>query len=86
MPLAAAAICIWLFGLLKGEIFWLPAGWRGAAMGLFYAATGVTTLGASVLAGALWDHAGAGAALGAGSAFAVLALAALPFVGRRRAQ
>jgi MFS family permease len=58
---------------------------RGAAMGLFYAATGVTTLGASLLAGELWDHAGAAAALAAGSGFAVLALVALPFAIRRSA-
>ena len=58
---------------------------RGTAMGIFHAATGVTTLGASLLAGALWDRAGPAAALGAGAAFAVLALAALPFVIRRDA-
>jgi hypothetical protein len=54
-------------------------------MGLFHAATGVTTLGASLLAGELWDHVGAAAALGAGAAFAVLALVALPFAIRRPA-
>jgi MFS family permease len=58
---------------------------RGAAMGLFHAATGVTTLGASLLAGELWDHVGATAALGVGAAFAVLALVALPFAIRRSA-
>jgi MFS family permease len=50
---------------------------RGAAMGLFYALTGLTTLVASLVAGLLWDRAGPAAAFLFGSAFAVLALAAL---------
>ena len=52
---------------------------RGTGMGVFQAATGVTTLGASLLAGAVWDRWGAAPALLIGAAFAALALLALPF-------
>jgi MFS family permease len=57
---------------------------RGAAMGLFYALTGLTTFGASLLTGVFWDRMGSSAALLLGAGFAVLALAALPFVGRNK--
>lgn len=50
---------------------------RGAAMGLFYALTGVTTLGASLLAGFVWDRSGPPAAFLIGCGFAILALVAL---------
>ena len=55
---------------------------RGAAMGLFYALTGLTTLGASLLAGVVWDRSGPTAALMIGAGFAVLALLALLCVRR----
>ena len=62
-----------------------PSEKRGAAMGLFYALTGLTTLGASLLAGVAWDRFGPATALGIGAGFAVLALLALPFVRTLRA-
>ena len=56
---------------------------RGAAMGLFYALTGLTTLGASLLAGAVWDRSGSTLALLIGAGCAILALGALPLVRRQ---
>ncbi len=53
---------------------------RGAAMGLFYGLTGLTTFFASLLAGIVWDLLGAAAALLIGAGFAMLALAALVVV------
>lgn len=53
---------------------------RGAAMGMFYALTGLTTLGASLLAGAIWDQAGPQAALLTSAGFAVVALVGLGLV------
>lgn len=50
---------------------------RGAAMGLYYALTGLTTLGASLLAGFLWDRSGPTAPFLVGAGFAVVALVAL---------
>jgi MFS family permease len=61
-----------------------PAEKRGAAMGLFYALTGLTTLGASLLAGAVWDRSGPTAAFLIGTGFALLALAALPLMIRQQ--
>ena len=52
---------------------------RGAAMGLYYALTGLTTLLASVAAGLLWDHFGAPAAFLLGAGSATVALVALLF-------
>ena len=56
---------------------------RGAAMGIFYALTGLTTLGASLLAGVVWDRVGPEAALLMGAGFAILALVALGLVRQR---
>jgi len=53
---------------------------RGAAMGLFYGLTGVTTFGASLLAGVIWDQYGSSSAFMLGTVFALLALLALPLV------
>ena len=50
---------------------------RGAAMGIFYALTGLTTLVASLIAGLLWDRSGPQAAFLIGAGFAVVALLAL---------
>lgn len=50
---------------------------RGAAMGIFYALTGLTTLVASLIAGVIWDRSGPTAAFLTGSGFAVVALIAL---------
>ena len=62
----------------------VPKAHRGAAMGIFYAVTGVTTLLASLLAGLFWDRSGAAATFLTGSGFAVLALVAL--IGLRMPQ
>ena len=56
---------------------------RGAAMGIFYALTGLTTLGASLLAGVVWDRVGPESALLMGAGFAILALAVLGLVRHR---
>lgn len=50
---------------------------RGAAMGIFYAVTGLTTLVASVLAGFAWDRSGPAAAFLIGAGLAALSLVAL---------
>jgi MFS family permease len=55
---------------------------RGAAMGLFYALTGLTTLGASLLMGVIWDWYGPNAAFTLGASVAVVSLLALPLVRR----
>ena len=62
-----------------------PAERRGTAMGIFYALTGLSTLGASLVTGAAWDRLGPTVALGIGAVLAWLALLALPLVVRRRA-
>ena len=54
-----------------------PPAYRGTAMGIFYAATGVASLISSVLAGWVWDRWGAAPAFLIGAGFAVLALIAL---------
>jgi MFS family permease len=50
-----------------------PPSLRGSAFGLFNLASGAALLFASVLAGELWDHAGAPATFLAGAGFAALA-------------
>jgi MFS family permease len=55
---------------------------RGAAMGLFYALTGLTTLFASLLTGAVWDRSGSMPALLIGASCGILALVALPLIRR----
>ncbi len=59
-----------------------PSEHRGAAMGLFYALTGVTTLLASLLTGIVWDRFGPTQAMLLGAVFAILALFALAVLGR----
>ena len=54
-----------------------PPDYRGTAMGIFYAATGVASLVSSVVAGWVWDRWGATPAFLIGAGFAVLALIAL---------
>lgn len=60
-----------------------PAELRGTAFGFFNLLGGVAMLAASVIAGALWDHAGPQATFLAGAGFAVLALAGLLLVHGR---
>jgi MFS family permease len=54
-----------------------PPDLRGTAYGFFNLASGLALLGASVVAGALWDRFGAGATFDAGAAIAAVALLAL---------
>jgi len=54
-----------------------PPEHRGRAMGIFYFATGITTIASSVIAGALWDAVGPSAPFWLGAGFAVLALGIL---------
>ena len=60
-----------------------PADLRGTAFGLFNLTTGAATLAASVIAGALWDIAGAQTTFLAGAIFTALALAILPAARQR---
>jgi MFS family permease len=57
-----------------------PADLRGTAFGMFNLVTGIAMLLASVIAGALWDLAGAQMTFVAGALFTALSLAVLPFV------
>ena len=54
-----------------------PADIRGTAFGVYNLVTGLALLAASVIAGALWDSAGARATFLVGAVFAALTLAAL---------
>ena len=60
-----------------------PADLRGTAFGLFNLITGVATLIASVVAGALWDIVGAQMTFVAGAIFTALALVILPTAHKR---
>ena len=59
-----------------------PADLRGTAFGLFSLVTGVVTVAASVIAGALWDVIGPQATFIAGAVFTALALAPVPLLRR----
>jgi MFS family permease len=60
-----------------------PAELRGTAFGMFNLVTGIATLLASIIAGALWDAIGPAGTFLAGAAFTAFALAALPIAARR---
>jgi MFS family permease len=57
-----------------------PSELRGTAFGMFNLVTGIATLAASVIAGALWDFIGPRGTFLAGAAITVVALTALPVV------
>ena len=57
-----------------------PAGLRGAAFGLFNAASGAALLLASVFAGVVWSRFGPGAPFLAGGVLTLLGLAVLSLV------
>ncbi|MCB9844457.1 MAG: MFS transporter [Phycisphaeraceae bacterium] len=59
-----------------------PPGRRGAALGIFSMALGLTTLASSVLAGVLWDHAGHEWPFLIGCTASLAALLLLPIVAR----
>jgi MFS family permease len=60
-----------------------PAELRGTAFGMFNLVTGVATLLASIIAGALWDVVGPAATFIAGAGFATIALLCLPVIRQR---
>jgi MFS family permease len=60
-----------------------PAELRGTAFGMFNLVTGVATLLASIIAGALWDVVGPAATFIAGASFATIALLCLPVIRQR---
>ena len=83
----AAAVWGLHMGLTQGLLSTLiadaaPARLRGTAFGAFNFATGVATLAASIVAGALWDAVGPTATFLAGAAFTAVALVALPAMRR----
>jgi len=59
-----------------------PAELRGTAFGMFNLVTGMATLAASIIAGALWDAIGPTGTFLAGTAFTLIALSILPAVRR----
>ena len=59
-----------------------PAQLRGTAFGMFNLVTGIATLLASMIAGALWDSVGPTGTFLAGAAFTAVALAGLPATKR----
>lgn len=59
---------------------------RGTALGIFYMASGLVTLLASIVAGVLWDRIGPSATFGVGAALAVVAVALVPILRPRMAQ
>jgi MFS family permease len=61
-----------------------PVDLRGTAFGMFNLATGVATLLASIIAGALWDFAGPIGTFVAGAIFATIALACVPLTWQMR--
>ncbi len=76
-------------GLTQGTLSALvadtaPEELRGTAFGVFNLVSGVATLAASVIAGALWELIGPDGTFLAGAAFTAIALAALPVAHRRR--
>jgi MFS family permease len=60
-----------------------PTDLRGTAFGVFNLITGIATLVASVIAGALWDATGPTGTFLTGATFTTVALLALPLVWRR---
>jgi MFS family permease len=60
-----------------------PQASRGAAMGIFYALTGLTTFVASLLTGIVWDRWGGSIALLVSACFALIALLGILLMGKR---
>jgi MFS family permease len=61
-----------------------PPDHRGYALGIYYLATGATTVASSVIAGVLWDRVGPSAPFWLGSAAAVASVAMLAIVARTK--
>ena len=62
-----------------------PAELRGTAFGVFNLVSGIATLAASIVAGALWDGIGPNGTFLAGALFTAIALAVLPLARRNAA-
>lgn len=60
-----------------------PREMRGTALGIFYMASGLVTLLASVVAGLLWDQVGPSATFGVGAVIAVIAVILVPVLRPR---
>ncbi|MFN7022569.1 MAG: MFS transporter [Phycisphaerales bacterium] len=60
-----------------------PPDMRGTALGIFYMATGLVALLASVVAGVLWDRVGPSATFGVGALGAALAVVLMPVLRPR---
>jgi MFS family permease len=85
IALLAVGVALWglHMGLTQGLLASLvadtsPATLRGTAFGLFNLMTGLATLVASVIAGALWDQIGPTGTFLAGAGFTAIALLTLP--------
>jgi MFS family permease len=86
----ALGVALWglHMGLTQGVLATLvadtaPAELRGTAFGMFNLVTGLATLGASIIAGALWDAIGPAGTFLAGAAFTAVALGGFASLGRR---
>lgn len=89
IPAVALGAALWglHMGMTQGLLASLigdtaPADLRGTAFGMFNLVTGVATLLASIVAGALWDIVGPTGTFAAGAVFAAIALLAVPAVQR----
>jgi MFS family permease len=92
VPTVLVGVALWglHMGLTQGLLAALvadtaPVELRGTAFGVFNLVSGVATLAASIVAGALWDRIGPDGTFLAGALFTVIALAALPLARRKAA-
>lgn len=84
LPATFAGVALWGAHMALTQGLWsqlvagsAPDRLRGSAFGIFYLATGIAALAASVTAGLVWDRFGPGATFLAGAGFAAVTLAAL---------
>jgi len=89
IPAVAAGVALWglHMGFTQGLLSALvadtsPPELRGTAFGVFNLLTGIASLAASVIAGALWDEAGPEGTFLGGAAFAVMTLCGLVAIRR----
>jgi MFS family permease len=89
IPAVAAGVALWglHMGFTQGLLSALvadtsPPELRGTAFGMFNLLTGIASLAASVIAGALWDEAGPEGTFLGGAAFAVMTLCGLVAIRR----
>ena len=89
IPAVAAGVALWglHMGFTQGLLSALiadtsPPELRGTAFGMFNLLTGIASLAANVIAGALWDEAGPEGTFLGGAAFAVMTLCGLVAIRR----